>query len=254
MLLVAALLSAAAAAGTGCAKSYTDFSAFVHQPQPLVTATEYRLAPPDEVLIASKRVREINGHRETIRPDGKLTLPLLGSVFVAGKTCEEISAELAQLAHEYYEDADVSVRVISFRSKKVYVFGEVGLKGPYPYSGSNTVLDVLAQAQPNRLADTSRILVLRPNNEGELIKRMTVDMDKMVQEGDTTLNAVLEEGDIIYVPPTGTARLMLAVNQLLLPINPVASLMSGPADIARSVGEGGAPSRAYDDGRSYQGY
>src|SRR5690606_26544621 len=147
---------------------------------------------------SSKRVREINNHRETIRPDGKLTLPLLGSVFVAGRTCEDVSAQLEAMARDYYEDADVSVRIVSFQSKRIYVFGEVGRPGPYNYNGTNTVLDTLAAAQPSRLADPQRIQVLRPAPNGEFIRRMTISLDDMVKKGDTHLNAVLEEGDIIY--------------------------------------------------------
>lgn len=218
----------------GCA-TYADYNAFVAEPRPIVTATEYRMAPPDVVLVTSKRVREVNNHRETIRPDGKLTLPLLGSVFVAGRTCEEVSAQLQDMARDYYEDADVSVRVVSFRSKRIYVFGEVGRPGPYNYNGTNTVLDTLATAQPTRLADPQRIQVLRPAPDGKLIRRMTVSLDEMVKKGDTQLNAVLEEGDIIYVPANPLASIGLAFQQLLLPIQPAAATVQGPASIDESI-------------------
>ncbi|GAB4192871.1 MAG: polysaccharide biosynthesis/export family protein [Phycisphaeraceae bacterium] len=215
----------------GCTKTYTDYSAFINEPRPLVTATEYRMAPPDTIQIYSKRVREIHRHTESISPDGKITLPLLGRVFVAGKTTEEVEKELQLLAQEYYEDADVSVRVVEYASKKIFVFGEVSRPGPYAYNGANTVLDTMAKAQPTRLADPSKIVVLRPNADGELIRKMTVDLDKMVKEGDTLLNAVMEEGDIIYVPPTPLASVALGFQQLLLPFQPIASTIAGPATI-----------------------
>ncbi len=216
---------------TGCGKTYTDYSAFIAEPRPVVTATDYRMAPPDTLQIYSKRVREIHGHRETISPDGKITLPLLGRIFVAGRTTEEVTAELELLAQEYYEDADVSVRVIGYASKKIFVFGEVGRPGPYAYDGANTILETLSRAQPSRLADPSKIVLLRPSADGELVRRMTVDLDKMVKEGDTLLNAVMEEGDIIYVPPTTLAAVALGFQQLLLPFQPIASTIAGPADI-----------------------
>jgi polysaccharide biosynthesis/export protein len=215
----------------GCTKTYTDYSSFISEPKPVVTATEYRMLPPDTVQIYSKRVREIHLHSEAISPDGKLTLPLLGRVFVAGKTTEEVTAELEILAQEFYEDADVSVRVIRYSSKKIFVFGEVSKPGPYPYNGANTVLATLASAQPSRLANPSKIQVLRPNEDGEMIRRMTIDLDKMVKEGDTLLNAVLEEGDIIYVPPTALASVALGFQQLLLPFQPIAKTVAGPAQI-----------------------
>lgn len=233
----------------GCA-TYTDYDAFVQEPRPIVTATEYRMAPPDGVLVTSKRVREINGHREVIRPDGKLTLPLLGSVFVAGKTCEEVSAELERMARDFYEDADVSVRVVSFQSKRIYVFGEVSRPGPYNYNGTNTVLDTMATAQPTRLADPQRIQVLRPSPDGKLIRRMTVSLDDMVKNGETELNAVLEEGDIIYVPANGFAAVGLAFQQLLLPLQPAAATVQAPTNIDDSFRS--APYRS--GGSSTSGY
>ncbi len=215
----------------GCSPKYTDFGAFIPETQPLVTATEYRVMPPDVIFITSKRVREIDRHTETVRPDGKITLALLGSHYVAGKTVEEISAELQTIAREYYQDADVSVRVAGFNSKKVFVWGEVASPGPYPYTGANTVMSTLALAQPTRLADNGRIDVLRPGRDGKMVKRMTIDLDKMVKEGDMALNAVLEEGDVLYVPPNPLATVGLALQQVLLPIQPAVSTAQGASEL-----------------------
>jgi len=221
----------------GCAH-YTDYSAFIAQPRPLVTTTSYRIAPPDVIQISSKRVREMDGHSEAVRPDGIITPPLLGPIFVAGQTCEEISAQLEQLAKDFYQDADVTVRVIGFNSKKIFVFGEVASPGAKPYDGANTVLETLAQAQPTRLADPGRIHVLRPSENGDLVRRMTIDLNRMVKTGDTTLNAVLEEGDIVYVPANALATVGLTLQQLLLPIQPAAATVAGPENIDSSVAAG----------------
>lgn len=221
----------------GC-QTYTDFGAFVREPRPIASNKLYRMAPPDTVLVTSRRVREINGHVETIRPDGYLTLPLVGSVYVAGRTPEEVSAELQLLAREYYEDADVSLRIIEYRSKKIYVFGEVTAAGPYTYDGNNTVLGMLARAQPTRLSDPARVQILRPNPDGTLVRRMTVDLNRMVKEGDTTLDAVLEEGDIIYVPANPLAAVGLAIQQVLLPLQPAAATVRSPAEIDEDLNKG----------------
>ncbi|MEQ9453246.1 MAG: polysaccharide biosynthesis/export family protein [Phycisphaeraceae bacterium] len=235
--LAAALAFGLTAAGTvGCQPTYTDYSAFVRVPRPAVTATEYRMAPPDSIAISSKRVREINGVNQQIRPDGMITLPLIGEVFVAEKTPLELGAELEELAKSYYNDADVTVRVTSFSSKKIYVFGEVGRSGPFAYNGTNTVFDTLARAQPSRLANPEKIQVLRPNPDGTMRRMMTVNYNKMVQKGDTTLDAVLEENDVIYVPPSALASIGLAAQQLLLPLLPAAAVVNGPADISDAAG------------------
>ena len=234
-LITACAVCAACLSGCANFTQFTDYSAFIREPRPLVTATEYRVAPPDTLRITSKRVREINGHSEQIRPDGKITLPLLGTVFVTGRTVEEIAAELEQLAAEYYEDADVSVHVTAYASKKIFVFGEVASPGRYPYNGTNTVLDTLARAQPTRLANPDKIQIMRPNRDGKLIRRMTISLDDMVKQGDVSLDAVLEEGDIIYVPANPLAAIGLALQQLLLPIQPAASVFSGPESIDESL-------------------
>lgn len=232
----------------GCT-TFTDYDAFIKEPRPVVTATEYRMAPPDVVLVTSKRVREINNHSETIRPDGKLTLPLVGSVYVAGRTCEEVSAELQTKARDFYEDADVSVRIVSFQSKRIFVFGEVSRPGPYSYNGANTILGTMASAQPTRLADPERIQILRPSPDGSLVRRMTISLNDMVKRGDTQLNAVLEEGDIIYVPANTLAAIGLVFQQLLLPLQPAAALAKGPSDIDGSFSGG-----PYSNGNNNNNY
>lgn len=216
-----------ALAPMGCTR-HTDFNAFLPEPRPVVTSTTYRMMPPDMVLITSKTVRELNGHTEQISPDGRLTLPLLGGVYVANRTAEDLAAELRTRYAEYYKDADVNVRVVGYNSKKIFVWGEVGTPGPYPYNGANTILETLARAQPTRLADPGRIHILRPNKDGQLIKRMTIDLNDMVKDGDVALNAVLEQNDIIYVPANALATVGLALQQLLLPIQPAAATVQAP--------------------------
>jgi protein involved in polysaccharide export with SLBB domain len=229
-------------AAAGCQDKYMDRAAFIKTPTPLVTSTIYRLAPPDQIAISSKRVRELASLEDRIRPDGKITLPLIGSLFVAGRTPEEVSAELRERAKEFYEDADITLRVIGFNSKKVYVWGEVSSPGPYTYDGTNTVMNTLSRAQPSRLSWPERIHVLRPNAEGTLIRRMTIDLKDMTERGDVALNAVMEEGDVIYVPPNPLAAVGLALQQLLLPIQPAAATMRSPVDMYDTAGGGGSGS------------
>ena len=222
-------------ASLGCSTYYTDYNAFLREPGSTITATEYRLAPPDSIQIYSKRVTELNGFGGVVRPDGKLALPLIGTVYVNGLTSDETATLIKKLAQEYYEDADITVQITGFNSKKVYVFGEVTVAGPFSYDGANTVLETLAAAQPTRLANPSQIQIMRPGQNGAPTHRMTIDLDEMVRLGDVTLNAVLEEGDIVYVPANGMAAVGLALQQLLLPIQPATATVRGPANIEETV-------------------
>ena len=218
----------------GCTR-HRDFDVFVKDPMPAVSAVEYRMAPPDVIYIYSKRVREISGHTEAIRADGRITLPLLGSVMIAGKTPEEASAELAQQATEFYEDADITLRVVGYESKRIFVWGHVRAPGPYPYNGRNTVYRTLSLAQPTHLADFGRVEILRPSRDGQLVKRMTINIDKMIEDGNLEHDALLQENDVIHVPANPLAAVGLALQQLLLPLQPAAQTVNAPADIARSA-------------------
>lgn len=232
--LIAALLLLVVA---GCNQTprYTDYHAFIQEPRPVVNDTPYRIGPPDVIEFKSYRIREIDGHREAVSPDGKVNLPLLGTMVVAGKTTEEIRNELIAKAQFYYDDADVTVRVSKYASKKFFVFGQVSAPGAYFYTGANTVLNTLAQAQPTELADPTQIQILRPSPDGQLRARMTINLDEMVTMGDTTLNAVLQEGDIIYVPANGMAKVALAMEQLLLPLRPITGVVNGPGDVTEAA-------------------
>lgn len=232
--LSAALAALALLMLAGCSSNpqYTDYHAFVQEPRRPASSEPYRIGPPDVLEFKSSRVREVHNYRETVSPDGYVSVPLLGRVEVAGRTVAAIQAELEDRARFYYEDADVNVRVSKYASKKVFVFGQVSAPGAYYYNGSNTVLDMLAQSKPTELADPGSITIVRPDENGELRARMTIDLDRMITTGDTTLNAVLQEGDIIYVPPSGIAKAALSFQQLLLPFQPLASTINGPANVS----------------------
>ena len=233
-LMSAGLAALALLLLSGCSSNprYTDYHAFVQEPRRNASTEPYLIGPPDVIEFKSTRVREVNNYRETVSPDGFINVPLLGQIEVAGRTTASIQAELEDRARFYYEDADVNVRVSKYASKKVFVFGQVSSPGAYYYNGSNTVLDMLAQSKPTELADPGSILIVRPDENGELRARMTIDLDRMITTGDTTLNAVLQEGDIIYVPPSGIAKAALTFQQLLLPFQPLASTINGPANVS----------------------
>ncbi|MGB0767651.1 MAG: polysaccharide biosynthesis/export family protein [Phycisphaeraceae bacterium] len=231
----------------GCSNNpkYTDYHAFIQEPRMPASTTPYLIGPPDVMEFRSTRVREITSYRETVSPDGYVNVPLLGKIFVAGRTVESVQQELEQRASFYYQDADINARVTRYASKRIFVFGEVGNSGPYIYDGSNTVLNTLAKAAPTNRADPAAIQIVRPDENGELRSRMTINLDHMVRTGDTTLNAVLQDGDIVYVPPSGIGKATIAFEQLLMPLQPLSNLVNGPANINNAVtgerGYGDAP-------------
>lgn len=216
LLAASALLAAVGCQGTPL---HHDYHAFIYEPRPVAAANGYRLAPPDEVLVTSASMEHLSGY-QVIRPDGRITLPGAGSFDVAGLTPEEASMQLRRAIQRDLAEADLTVHVSRYASQKFFVFGEVGRAGAYPFTGNNSLLNTLATAMPTRLADVSRIQVIRPSPDGDFRHMLTVNFDHMIRHGDTRLNAVLQEGDVIFVPPTGVASFGLAVRQFLMPLMP----------------------------------
>jgi polysaccharide export outer membrane protein len=135
--------------------------AFLQAPRSPVASMEYRFLPPDQITITSTAVPEVNGFTSQVRPDGKINLPLMGEIYVAGRTPKEVETAVAEAARKYYERVDVTVQVAGYRSRKFFVFGEVARPGPLPWTGCDSLLDVLAQVQPTRNAWPERIIIVR---------------------------------------------------------------------------------------------
>jgi polysaccharide export outer membrane protein len=166
-----------------------------------VTATEYRVAPPDKLLVRAPGVKEMDNVVTQIRPDGKITLNLLREVYVANRTPDEIGRLLTEAASKYYNNVQVTVEVAEYASKFYEVFGlAVRDGGRKPYTGRNTVVAALAGAGFNERAWPQQVSISRPPKDGRPKATVIVDMKHMYMTGDTRQNYLLEEGDIVYVP------------------------------------------------------
>jgi polysaccharide export outer membrane protein len=163
---------------------------------------------------------EVDGQSQTIRQDGKVTLRLIGEVKVAGMTPVEIGRKLESLLKKYYMDPQVSVAVSGSGSKHIYVFGQVAAVGALPYTGRDTLLDVLSKARPTIGAWKSRVKVIHPSHEEGKRRVITVNVDRIMKEGKLDQNILLQEGDILYIPPTPLTWIALRVRELLYPFEP----------------------------------
>jgi len=219
------------AALTGCTTKYADLKNFVPAHDQDVAATSYRIEAPDVVAIDSPSAAEIDGELQPVRSDGKISLRLLGEVKVSGLTPRELAAKLEDLLARYYVDPKVNVHIAGHQSKKIYVFGQIGNGGAMPFTGRDTVLDVLAKASPTSLAWGAQVKVIRPNALPQERHEVVVDIDKMMQTGDLQSNFLLKEGDIIYVPPTPLAWVGLRVRELLWPFQPMMQAYDSAIDV-----------------------
>lgn len=170
---------------------------------------EYRIGPEDLLQISVWK-NEAMSRTVPVRPDGKISLPLLNDVQAAGLTALELRDVLTQKLTEYMPNPEVSVIVSEVRSFKVSVLGEVLKPGRYDLKSWSTVLDALALAGGfTPFAAKSKIVIFRP--DGNTVKRIPFNYNKLTASegfldrilnagGDVPENFYLQNGDVVLVP------------------------------------------------------
>jgi polysaccharide biosynthesis/export protein len=155
----------------------------------------YRIGPEDMLAISVWK-NDALSRSVPVRPDGKISLPLLNDVQAAGLTPAELREALTKKLTEFLPSPEVSVIVLDVRSFKVSVIGEVAKPSRYELKSWTTVADALAMAGGfTQFAARSRIVILRP--EGTTMKRIPFNYNKLAGEQE---NFYLRNGDIVLVP------------------------------------------------------
>jgi len=224
MVLYTALLA-------GCfSSSPQDIRYFTKPDQVVVNFEKYLLKPADEIEIHCLNVPELNLQKQRIRPDGKVSYEGIGTVDAAGKTPEELASllhEKALLLYTLSGEHPIDVRVDVYKSAYYYVLGQVYFEGPKICTGRDTVLSALTSARLNTIAWKDHIQVIRPSADVTVKPRIfEVKYDKMVAHGDLSKNVLLQEGDIVFVPPTVLGGAGLVVGEFLNPIGRAFSAVS----------------------------
>src|SRR5262245_3555343 len=150
---------------------------------------------PDDILAVSVWDNKELDQVVTVRPDGKISLPLVGEVQAGGRTVADLTEELNKLYSETTKGARATVSVREIRSRPIYFMGGVVKPGPMQLTQELTLLQGIAVAgglAPT--ADLESASVVRGNT------RIPVDFVKLVQKGDVTQNIKLQPGDTIVIP------------------------------------------------------
>ncbi len=135
-----------------------------------------------------------------VRPDGKISLPLVGDMDAVGLTPKQLQANLTRALQSYIANPEVTVIVQEVRSLKFNVLGEVAHPGSFNLSKPTTVLDALALAGGFReFAKTSKIYVLRVRPDGSQV-RIPFNYKDVIKGGRLEQNVELEARDTIIVP------------------------------------------------------
>ena len=165
---------------------------------PMPVAPDYVIGPED-LLLVSVWKNETLSRQLPVRPDGKISMPLLHDSDAAGLTPLQLRDKIAKALAEYMPNPEVSVTVLEVRSYRVSVLGEVQRPGVLQLKAPTTVLEALAMAGGFRdFASPSKIIIFRKDEKGET-RRLRFNYNRAVGSAGEE-NLTLRSGDVVVVP------------------------------------------------------
>ncbi len=186
---------------SGCATGPRSTDVPTVNPQ-VQAVSAYRIGVDDSIRVAVWQNPDLNV-TVPVRPDGKISVPLVGDVEAGGKTPEEVSAEIKLKLENFVRNPQVTVIVDQLRSheylSRVRVTGAVRTPISVPYRQGMTVLDaVLAAGGTNEFAASDRTELYR--KDGTTTRAYGVRLDRILQKGELATNFEVQPGDVITVP------------------------------------------------------
>lgn len=172
----------------------------------------YRIDAGDELEIRFFYNPELND-KVMVRPDGRISLQLIGDLSVLGMTPEDLTKTLKQRYDSIIQRTEITVTLRAFASQRVYVDGEVNKPGVVPLTGRVTVLQAIAAAGGYKeTARTGEAILIRrgPSNEPLAVP---INLDKVLSGRDTTQDVLLLPYDIVFLPKSPIANVNIWVRQ-----------------------------------------
>jgi polysaccharide export outer membrane protein len=169
------------------------------QPVAADQRANYVIGPDDVLSVLFWRDKDMTAD-VVVRPDGKISLPLINDIQAGGLTPSELCEAVKAVARRYVEDPSVTVVVKQINSRKLFITGQVEKPGPYPMSGPTTVLQLIATAGGlKEFTDGKRILIMRTDKAGK--QTSYVFNYRQVTAGrNLEQNIELHPGDTVVVP------------------------------------------------------
>jgi polysaccharide biosynthesis/export protein len=165
---------------------------------PVTVDAEYNIGPQDVIRIDVWKEPDIS-RTIPVRPDGKISLPLLNDVQASGLTSMQLATSLREGLSKYLNNPQVTVTVTEINSRRVYLTGEVNRAGALPLLPNMTVLQALASGGGfTQFAKLKNIYVLRTEN-GKQVKH-PFNYKEVVKGNLAEQNILLQPGDVIVVP------------------------------------------------------
>lgn len=163
---------------------------------PLTISPNYVIGADDTLKIDVWKEPQLSG-QQPVRPDGKITLPLINDVAAAGFTPMQLEADITARLTKFVTDPVVSVTVLGVLSKRVFMVGEVGRPGPLSITPGMTILQAIATAGLTPYANKKHIYILRGDAAKQ--EKIPFDYNKALKKGDMQ-GVSLIPGDTIVVP------------------------------------------------------
>lgn len=206
VLLGLAILPAGLLAQTTDApKSGAGNSGATNSDKPMAVVTVGVKAAPSDYVIGADDTLHVSVWKEAdltetlpVRPDGKISMPLLGDVPAAGMTPAELASSITEKLKKYIADPRVTVVVTAMNSQRIFVTGEVNHAGAMPLLPHMTMLQALAAAGFTQFAKVKAIYLLRTEN-GKPVK-LPFNYKEVVKGNNPEQNIVLKPGDTVVVP------------------------------------------------------
>ena len=164
----------------------------------LIVTEDYIIGPEDVLEISVWRNADLS-RQVFVRPDGRISLPLIGDVRAVGKTTSELRDAITEKLRSYKENPTVAIVVSGIKSYYFYIQGAVGGAGKLPLLSRTTLIQAITLAggmAPD--AVRSRIVIFRMGLNGDVPKKLIVNYDDIILRGGEDI--VLKPGDTIVVP------------------------------------------------------
>lgn len=166
----------------------------------LIVTPDYTIGPEDVLEITVWRNTDLS-KVVAVRPDGRISLPLIGDVGAAGRTAAQLADAIAEKLKEFKENPQVSIVVKEVNSYAIYVLGEVTKPGKYPLKSKTTLLQAITLASGfTPAAARNKIVVFRFGELGGKDTKIKASYDDIIMRDESPQNIQLKPGDTIVVP------------------------------------------------------
>lgn len=210
-------------AGAAFAQTPEEGEARARAVPPVTVADEgaYRLVAGDAIDIKFMQNSELD-ESVTIRPDGRISMPLVGELLVAGTSIAELSTRLATAYADILRSPSITIQVRSFANRRVFVGGEVSRPGMLPLGGRETALGAVMEAGGFKTsAKRNEVVVIRRGDE-DTPRTIILSMDRGPKgEAPEAASFALEPLDVVLVAESGVARAGRAMDQYVRQMLPI---------------------------------